>query len=424
MPTRRRAAASAAAPRPRIFLSHSSKDAVLTDAVSAALAASGDGHPGYEVLVDRDCLKPGEEWPIQLHAMMAYAQAGLILLTPAALSRPDWVRKETHILGWRRSLDPSFKVFHVLLGVEPEALDAQGFGPAQLSLLQRVPTGDAQAIASVLRQHGPHTIGASTPFEELASKLANILQDVKPALIRQLATRLHAPPLPWWPGDRNLPVEGLAARMLGGHFGDYAKLVELINELKSLSLSSDALKNVLRWLAPHWLDPVISGQLAAVAHELWAGGQGGIACVNGGHLIDYTAERLVDKAHPFRFDLRVASIEGGVHRADAAYYESQVCAWLREHEEEEFRGRSDAQIVAALAAGDPFLFVPLPLPDAATLRTLRQRLPKVVFLLWTGEQLPERDDALPAVALRPAVPVKDEYEAYKDYGSARRALRR
>lgn len=423
MPTRSRPGARAATPRPRLFLSHSSKDATLTDAVGAALAAAGDGHPGYEVLVDRECLKPGEEWPIQLHAMMAYAQAGLILLTPAALARPDWVRKETYILTWRRSLDPSFKVFYVLLGVESAALEAQGFGPAHLTLLQRVPAGDAPAIASVVHQHGPRAVGASTPFEELALKLANILQGVKPGLITQLAVRLHAPPLPWWPGDRNAPVEGLAARMLGGHFGDYAKLVELINELKSLSLPAEALKNVLRWLAPHWLDPVISGQLAAVAHGLWADGQGGNACLNGGHLIDFTAERLVEKSHPFRFDLRVASIEGGAHRADAAYYEGQICAWLREHEED-FHGRSDAQIVAALAGEAPFLFVPLPLPDADTLRTLRQRLPKVVFLLWTGEQLPERDDALPAAALRPAVPVKDEDEAWQDYRSARRALRR
>lgn len=422
MATRTRRAAPGPTGRPRIFLSHSSKDGALTAAVSAALNLAGDGHPGYEVLVDRDCLKPGEEWPIQLHAMMAYAQAGLILLTPAALTRPDWVRKETCILTWRRSLDPDFKVFYVLLDVEPEALDAQGFGPAQLSLLQRLPAVEPAALASAVRQHGPRAVGARTPFEDLVLKLTNILQDIKPAIIRQLAAQLHAPALPWWPGDHDRPVEALAARMLGGQFGHYVDLSGLINEFKSLSLPSEALKNVLRWLAPHWLDPAVSGQLAAVARDLWQAGNGGCACVNGGHLIVYTAERLVEKAHPFRFDLRVARIEGGSNRPDAAYYERQVCAWLSEHEED-FHGWSDPEIVAALASDKPFLFVPLPLPDADTLRTLRQRFPKVVFLLWTGEQLPASDDALPAMALRPAVPVPDELAAYQDYRSARRALK-
>jgi hypothetical protein len=93
--------------RPRIFLSHSSKDETLTRDVAGALALGGGGHPGFEVLVDYDHLRAGEEWPAQLHAMMAFAHAGVLLLTRAAMNRPHWVLKEAYILTWRQSLDPT-----------------------------------------------------------------------------------------------------------------------------------------------------------------------------------------------------------------------------------------------------------------------------------------------------------------------------
>ena len=73
--------------RPRLFISHSSRNQALTEQIRDALQAPAGGHPGFEVLVDVDRLRAGEEWPIQLHAMMAHADAGLILSfakTPSA----------------------------------------------------------------------------------------------------------------------------------------------------------------------------------------------------------------------------------------------------------------------------------------------------------------------------------------------------
>ena len=65
----------------RVFVSHSSQDRALTDAVCAGLQPSADGRrPGYEVLVDQTELKPGVEWPRYLHEWMARCHAVVLLL--------------------------------------------------------------------------------------------------------------------------------------------------------------------------------------------------------------------------------------------------------------------------------------------------------------------------------------------------------
>jgi hypothetical protein len=140
----------------RLFISHSSQDPALTDAVANALRDAEGNHPGFEILVDRDCLQPGVPWSSQLDAMMAYAHAGLLLITPAAISRPDWIRKEAYILSWRQSLDPAFRLFCVLLdGVQPQDLDAPALAPALLNSIQRLKATDPAAIGAEIRASAP-----------------------------------------------------------------------------------------------------------------------------------------------------------------------------------------------------------------------------------------------------------------------------
>ena len=188
--------------RPRLFLSHSSKDCALTEGTAAELRKPGPGaHEGFEVLVDADALRAGEEWPYQLHSMMAFAQAGLLLFTPAAMSRPDWVRNEAYILTWRRSLDPSFKVFYALLdGVTCDDLTAKGFDPAHLRLIQSLKTTSSTAVDAIVAEVKagvPSVNSAPTPFEDLVTKLAQHFNALGDAQLTNLAAKLDAPPARW-----------------------------------------------------------------------------------------------------------------------------------------------------------------------------------------------------------------------------------
>jgi hypothetical protein len=96
----------------RIFISHSSDDATLADALAVRLGQL----PHVQVLIDTSGLEVGRPWQRQLHEWMARCGAGIVLLTPAVLARPKWVLKEAIILGWRLDLEPKFSL---LFAVSP-----------------------------------------------------------------------------------------------------------------------------------------------------------------------------------------------------------------------------------------------------------------------------------------------------------------
>jgi hypothetical protein len=410
--------------KPRIFISHSSQDRNLTEAVVKALSPPSANHPGFDILVDKDCLKAGQEWPVQLHAMMAYAHAGLLLFTRAAMDRPDWIRKEAYILTWRRSLDPKFKVFYVYLDdVTEQDLTDRGFAPAHLGLIQRLSSKNAVAIAEEIRTFETRSVEIKTPFEELAFYLGQHLK-LDQAAVEDLATGLGAPPVPWLPGEGNPGINRIAARVLAGQFGTIENLGSLIGKLKILNIPKESLKIVMRWVGPHWLPQEAAGRLAAVTHHLWENGMGGWAVINGHRVIDYTAKMFVYKVLPFRFQCRVAQVESGTAQPDADYYTRAICNWVRR--EDQLRPRDEQvgypddndQLMQELKADEPFLFVPIRAPDKETVEELRARFPTVVFLLWTGKELESIGYDLPAISLEPAVDGQREEAEFRHWRNA------
>jgi len=339
------------------------------------------------------------------------------------MTRPHWVLKEAYILTWRRSLDPSFKVYYALLDdVQPEELATHGFDPAHLGLIQRLHARDAAGIADEVRQHAPAaSVGAMTPFEELSQKLALHLP-ADPGSLELLVRRLAAPPLPWWPAKQAPHVKRIAARILAGHLGTYGGLVALINELRSMKVPSESLKTVLRWLAPYWLAPEATGRLAMVVEDLWVRGSGGWAALNGNLVAKYTASRFVERVRPFGFDCCVAAIEGGADRHDADYYTDQICEWMREHDNDGLVPRDRAGAIQHINIQPPFLFVLVPSLDAQTQDALRVRFPKVVFLVATGSTLTSGGRQGTILPLKPPVDLAREQAEYGEWVGARRAL--
>ena len=101
--------------QPRVFISHVNGDSA-GDAVWRKLSV-GLGKQGFDVLVDREMLKPGDEWRREMFSWISLCHAAVILISRKALEEPNkyWVARETTCLIYRRSLEPSLRIIPVLL---------------------------------------------------------------------------------------------------------------------------------------------------------------------------------------------------------------------------------------------------------------------------------------------------------------------
>lgn len=361
--------------------------------------------------------------------MMAYAHAGLLVFTPAAMTRPDWIRKEANILSWRQSLDPGFQLFYTLHnGVTRQELSSAGFDPADLGQVQALRATDPVDIATEIKRLNAPPVGMDTPFEELIFYFTQNLK-LDAAALNKLADDLGAPAVLTWLGTSTASgIQRIAARVLAGRFGTLRTLSGVINVLTALGVQKPALKKMMRWAGPYWLAPEVSGRLATAA-DLHTKPDGGLAAINGNCVLQYTAKMIVYKTYPFRFNYLVSNFESGTHRVDAEYYTAAICNWLRKrdqklpYDEQVGYPDDDGELMAQLKQRRPFLFVPIKTPDESTVQTLRANFPTVVFLLCTGPDL-ERIEymQLPVIALEPAVDGTRETAEYSDWNDALTAL--
>src|SRR4051812_32763549 len=101
----------------KVFLSHSSKSPFASrvrDRVKKGLEEMG-----FEVLLDKARLEPGDAWRAKLHLWLATCDAAVILFCRDALgtaAKPGsyWVQKEATILTWRHALNPKLLVVPAL----------------------------------------------------------------------------------------------------------------------------------------------------------------------------------------------------------------------------------------------------------------------------------------------------------------------
>jgi hypothetical protein len=405
--------------RPRIFISHSSADNALTEQVAQALRTPADGGTGYELLVDLDVLQPGTPWPRQLHEMMARCEAAIVLLTPFAV-QSAWVLKETTILTWRLSLEPSFRLFPVRFPQVTRAeLEAKGFAPLFLTRVQEVPDTDPAAIARFVRGVVGEPVRGNTPMDRLTGRLIDLFREVGDHTLREIAERLRVE-RPAWNPNRDLRqqyVDEIASRIVREDLGGFGGIHELIDTL-SYSPRLDPIKQIFRILSPYWVDAEAAGRLPALleAEPRRA------AAINGAYVGTFTADMYVRKAFPLSSRYDVWPIAGGTPGRILDHVTEEICSHVRQREPS--AGTNEA-IVDRLArrSRTVFVVVPPPHPDRQELTAIQDRFPRLTFLLWTGDEL-DLDEDLPVESLIPPVDLDREAREEEHCREARSILDR
>jgi len=246
----------------KVFISHSTSRDEYGRWVREALC-QGLRDRGYEVLVDADGLRSGDEWRPRLYCWLRECRAAVVLLNRAALES-DWVRREADILMWRRSFNGSLLVLPVLVGdVTAEDVREAGFGDlSEVQMTHQVPTtaslklSPSEAALEILDRfpdlprHEDDDL-VSRWVEDIAAQFAQVwtvdrLPRVGAAL--GLPERDLSSLVP----QSDVSCGFLAAQMLHTH--EATRLDKALREI-SRHMDGSALDHLVHLVLPVWIDP-------------------------------------------------------------------------------------------------------------------------------------------------------------------------
>jgi tetratricopeptide (TPR) repeat protein len=137
-----------------IFVSYSTRSTFAEQQLIYDAHVLLEARYGLErTFVAKSSIPASEEWRPKLLAALGQCQAGVIVLTAAALGLrtddfSDWVLTESTVLKYRRDIERDFKLLVVALpGADLERLKAPPWGPLALESLQleTMPAGTAAA---------------------------------------------------------------------------------------------------------------------------------------------------------------------------------------------------------------------------------------------------------------------------------------
>ncbi len=311
-------------PALRLFVSHSSRlDDVPRrytddDANWCLLRATCDGlqaryGDAIRILVDRDGLIPGDDWNLELNLWLAECQAAVILVSRRALERSDWVAKEAAILGWRRALDPNFKLILVTIEGESSPDDlAQGFfGALDLGRLHCVHAGrDAAVIVDgIARGLGdPDTLAADcarTPLDLLQGGIARLLaQTATEDSLEAAAAALGCADLDPRLSNRERCAAALARRLLRTSLdgpGSCFQTCRCTFDHLAPRLTWERARELLEQVRPLWVHPAAAAYLPAALDDRRALTLSGQLLTQADDLLGteaYTLERYLQRAWP------------------------------------------------------------------------------------------------------------------------------
>lgn len=401
----------------QVFISHSSRhdppSAELRTGVSRALRERD-----YQVLVDAEVLRPGEEWRSVLFHWLAVCDAAIVLLNQQALTSA-WVRREVNILLWRRLLGAPVYVVPVLIDVTVGDLKANGLDElVPLHVVRHSPGDPVDAtVDKIMAEFAELPPGHSRcdPMGKWIDRIAHYLDKIDPAKRAELESVARAL------GVCDEDLGQVRAPNGGSHFlayqlldrGHDGRLPLVMGELAPW-LGDEPLERLLREVVPTWVDGAAARRIlprkdcagqfvvALNAHEPSTAAQ---------YIARATCCAIVGYSH---------EATGGVAVGEAGVGELVV------EYENAIRSLIGLPVPWPLddlhpPDGETYYLVVKP-PErrtdlaAAAIRQVRQRFPWLVVILLTGSDPPDEENLRDwqlddVVVLRPVLLPDDERKA-------------
>ncbi|MFI1844957.1 toll/interleukin-1 receptor domain-containing protein [Streptomyces microflavus] len=249
----------------RIFISHGAgRDAdvrsVLENIVPRLTAS------GYDVFVDVEKLRAGDEWHEVLYREMYRCDAAIVLLGPETVAAPRWVRREAEVLVGRFKVGGLAAVLPGIVGdVSTAEARKQGFD-ALLSIQAAVwqtpdgerPKGaDTLTVADrIMAQFSPQDLRSANPgARDWALRVARYLESARrrsPESLLDAARRLGLSEEELVHVSARIGAElFLSHRMLSGSLTE--ELPTAVGWLKP-ALGADQLRQLSAEVLPSWVD--------------------------------------------------------------------------------------------------------------------------------------------------------------------------
>ncbi len=255
-----------------IFISHSTSFATQTlarDVLEELLSALEEAK-GYELLVDRSTLRPGDSWRNQIDRWVETCDAAVVLLSEAALDSA-YVAYETSLLALRRRKDSSFLLLPVLIPpVNQQRLSVSRLEPQQLIAKQVVSGNTAQEIVGRVLE-GLRQVACPAPAQKRrAVKLSSLLGKVPDVALRDAIGKFKPELKYWLPVDSDAVQLRLAIELTGsGLAPEAAQAIQHCRDYlpDEPGLRTERLKQIARLVAASWVDLRAAGQIVRVVRE-------------------------------------------------------------------------------------------------------------------------------------------------------------
>lgn len=403
--------------RPRIFISYSVKDAQgvkVRKSVTAKLLANG-----FDVWVDSERVKLGEQFPKQIFAEIFQCHGGVIIFSGSA-AESQWVQAEATVLAARSWRDGE-KFPLVLIFVPPEKpeqlLRRKPFEALDLASMHAItdPDSDKELDHMVERFSRLKHSHQETPIDALIDVVVRRLPRDQPVLARAVYASLDEAALQEPGMDVALADPDQSAPLLARsffHIGLHA-FRDALRHLAAAMTKSDAAA-VVDIVVPFWIDPKAVAPLARAAF-----GHGrSVPLVNARN--DMTVRMYIKRAaaeYPFHWVVIPVTGAGGEKTASA------IISEIRDNfrsTDPGLAGFSKAEIdeqIEIAARLDPVIVVIPPTVRVEAIKKVRTKYPHCTFFIRSGPKVPPRERyvGLDVVVLQPELTPDIEAEVHALY---------
>jgi len=416
--------------KPLVFISHSAKDVTTREVLSKLYSAL---HQEYEVLLDRQRLRPNDQWRKELHTWLGLCHAAVVLISEHALRQSPWVKKEATILGYRREMDSEFVLIPVLVPpVTSEMLRVGDFSPLELDAIQMAAGETPEAVArQVLDRLEPlkDRLERRTPLQEIEDVVASILseletegKDPQPLFdaAAKLGKRLR------WRSDKRYGAQ-LARELLSADLEQTADL--LVTLAKYFGQKETALR-LLSLLTPFWVDPDAISELPMINKQPC---RKRAVSVNGVQY-PFTGECYIQRAccgaynwvsaritQPKGFEELEPEVQVGIIVEEI---QKQVAPQIGFDEEDEPGAQDIERRLKAIEAKEPF-FVLVPKDfDEGLIGLLRERLESFTFFILADAPILDALEEPHILPLQPQLSPGRDREVYDLVGETKGKIKR